>query len=81
MSGNRTHYPYLSAVRWRKSGLALIVSATGAPYYGIPTSTDQKYAPLHATVYGVCKKIEVSTTADDWDDLYHSKNQKPNVRD
>ena len=31
MSGNRTHYPYLSAVSWRKSGLALIVSATSAP--------------------------------------------------
>ena len=35
MSGNRTHYPYLSAVSWWKSGLALIVSATGAPLWRV----------------------------------------------
>ena len=33
VSENRTHYPYLSAVSWRKNGFALIVSATRVPFF------------------------------------------------
>ena len=48
MSGNRTHYPYLCAGSWRKSGLALIVSATGAPSESVNSKRINQHPGLRA---------------------------------